>query len=70
MKTSDLQYGFKAKLSAVMATVVFMETVDYYLDKGGKVYSLALDATKAFDRVKYTKLFERLKKRGLNILFV
>ncbi len=53
-----------------MATAVVIETVDYYLYKEGKVYSLALDATKTSDRVEYTKLFESLIERGVHILFV
>ncbi len=52
-----------------MATAVVMETVDYYLDKGRTVYSLAWNATKAFDRVEYTKLFESLIEREVNIVF-
>ncbi len=69
MLTSDLQFGFKGGLSASMATAVVTETVDYYIAKGGSVYALALDATKAFDRVEYTKLFECLLDRGVNPLY-
>ena len=54
--TSELQFGFKAQHSTIqllIATSVVLQTVDYYIDNGGKVYGLALDATKAFDRVEY-----------------
>ena len=53
LATSDLQFGFKPKLSATMATTVVMETIDYYKNNGGRAYALALDATKAFDRVEF-----------------
>ena len=45
--TCDLQFGFKEGLSAGLATSVFLETTDYYVRKGGNVYALALDASKA-----------------------
>ena len=37
------------------------ETIQYYTEKGGRaVYLLLLDASKAFDKVSYKKLFELL----------
>ena len=35
------------------------ETIQYYTEKGGRaVYLLLLDASKAFDKISYEKLFE------------
>ena len=68
--TSDLQFGFKPKLSASLATAAVTETVDYYLDRGGSVYALALDASKAFDRVEYITLFHHLIDRNVNPFYV
>jgi hypothetical protein len=68
--TSNLQFGFKEKLSASMATAVVTETVDYYLANDGAVFCLALDATKAFDRVSYIKLFNMLIDRKCNIFYI
>ena len=68
--TSDLQFGFKEKVSATLATALVTETVDYFKYNGGPVYGLALDASKAFDRVEYYKLFHLLIERGCNIFFV
>ncbi len=40
------------------------ETVSYYVYNGTNVYGLLLDASKAFDRVNYCKLFRLLLDRG------
>ena len=40
-----------------------METISYYNANGSNVYALMLDASKAFDRVNYCKLFRVLLKR-------
>ena len=68
--TSELQFGFKAKHSTALATSVLLQTVDYYIDNGGRVYGLALDATKAFDRVEYSRMFSLLIERGMNPLLI
>ena len=67
--TSNLQFGFKESLSSSTATAIVTETIDYYQSKGGTVYALALDATKAFDRVEYSQLFNMLLSRGFNPLY-
>ena len=53
-----------------MCSSVLSQTVEYYLNGGSRVYGLFLDASKAFDRVKHSKLFERLIKSGLCPLYV
>ncbi len=57
-------------MSAGLATSIFLETTDYYVQKGGSVYALALDASKAFDRVHYDKLFNLLVVRKMNPLYI
>ena len=68
--TSELQFGFKSKHSTALATSVLLQTVDYYIDNGGIVYGMALDASKAFDRLEYSRLFTLLVKRKLNPLYI
>ena len=42
------------------------ETIQYYTENGGRaVYLLLLDASKAFDKVSYEKLFELLLTRNV-----
>ena len=63
--TSESQFGYKAKLSTNAAAIV-KETIDYYICKGGTVYGLSLDASKAFDCVDFCKLFNLLIDSSVN----
>ena len=67
--TSHAQFGFKEDHSSTVATSIVTESIDYFQSKGGNVYVLALDATKAFDRVDFSQLFNMLSARGFNPLF-
>ena len=64
-KTSDLQFGFKEKSSTTMCTFMTVETIEYYTGNGSNVHALLLEASKAFDRVNYIKLFNKLLDRGM-----
>ena len=66
--TNDLQFSFKADSSTTMCTTMIRETISYFVNKGSNVYGLVLDATKAFDRINYCKLFRILLKRNINPL--
>ena len=65
VNTSDLQFGFKAGSSTVTCTYVFDEVTTYYNQRGSDVYAMFLDASKAFDRVNYVRLFNEMRKKGL-----
>ena len=58
--SSDLQFGFKAKRSTNMCTMVLKEAIAYYVNNGSSVFCTLLDATKAFDRIEYVKMFKLL----------
>jgi len=68
--TSDLQYGFKKRHSTTQCTFIVNEVIEYYLKNGSNVNILLLDASKAFDRVNYVKLFRLLIKRKLSPLVI
>jgi len=68
--TSELQFGFKSNSSTHMCTMVLKETLSYYTHHNSFVYCTFLDATKAFDRVNYCKLFRILIDRGLPVYIV
>ncbi len=47
---------------------MFKEVINYYLNNKYDVYTCFIDATKAFDHVRYDKLFQILIKRGIHAL--
>ena len=48
-----------------MCSSVLIETVSYLVKCGSNVYGYFLDASKAFDKVHYGKLFSLLMSKGL-----
>ena len=65
LSTSNLQFGFKEKSSTTMCTFMALETIERYNNSGSEVHVVLLDASKAFDRVDYIKLFNKLLDRGM-----
>ena len=53
--SSDLKFGFKAKPSTNMCTVVLKEAISYYVNNGSSVFCTLLDAAKAFDVLNMSK---------------
>ena len=52
-----------------MCSLVFHEIINHYLKNGSNVYSCLLDASKAFDKVHYGKLFRILLDKKSSILY-
>ena len=57
-------------MSTEVAAAIVKDTIDYYKSKGGMVYCMSLDASKAFDRVDFCKLFRLLVERNVNPITV
>ena len=68
--SSDMQFGFKPAHSTSMCTFVLKETLSYYTQNDSSVYCVLLDASKAFDRISYTKLFNCLIDRNLPAIVI
>ena len=65
LKTDNFQFGFKKHLYTVICTALLIETIEYYIENGSDCYLVLLDASKAFDRVEYVKLFNTLRDRRM-----
>ena len=50
--------------------MILKESNAYYSNNGTTVYCTILDATKAFDRVEYCKVFKLLTERGLQPVII
>ena len=68
--TSNLQFAYKSGLSTTMCSLTLKEVVHYYNSRNSNVYCALVDASKAFDRVRFDKMFELLIKRGLPIVVI
>ena len=63
--TCEMQCGFKEKGFTNMCYFMVKETIQYYLHNSSNVHAAVLDATKAFDRINFCKLFKKLMARNI-----
>ena len=56
--------------STVLCSLMYYEVVSNYLQNGSNVYSCLLDASKAFDRIHFGKLFAILIERNVPLCFI
>ena len=64
-RTNDLQFGFKPDHSTTQCTFAVQEVCNYYVKQNSEVYCVLLDASQAFDRVEYVKLFSLLFNKNI-----
>ncbi len=68
LSTSDMQFGFKKQHSTTMCSVILKEVVSHYIEGNSNVYCCLLDASKAFDKIHYGKLFRVLLDKHISPL--
>lgn len=70
LDTNHLQFGFKKDVGCAHAIYTVQEVANHFCDEGSNAYIASVDASKAFDRILHSKLFEILRSRGLPECFI
>ena len=65
MVFSDFQYGFRSSLSTANLLTVVSDRIARALNRSVATRAVALDISKALDRVWYAGLFHKLKSYGI-----
>ena len=65
LTTTDHQFGYKSGVGTDSSILVLKEVAKRYQSRSTNVFLAFLDASKAFDRVSFTVLFNILEKRGV-----
>ena len=60
-----MQFGFKSGVSTTQCTWVVNEVTNYFMRRGTAVNVCLVDCSKAFDKVKFDTLFQKLIEKGL-----
>ena len=66
----ERQFGFKSGHSTGMCTNVLKRTVEYFTERGSHVFTCFIDFSKAFDKVNYWKLFNKLLDDRIDVNIV
>ena len=70
LSNDELQLGFQEGCSTVQGTWAVQETVSYYLRNNSEVFCCLLDFSKAFDKVNFGSLFQKLLDRDFPAAFL
>lgn len=70
LMSSDMQFAYKSNHSTTLCTDIFKEVIDCYIRGNSNVYCCLLDASKAFDKVHYGKLFNVLLEKSISPLII
>ena len=68
--TNDNQSSYKPKHATDMCIFTLKSILDFYVASSSPVYLCYIDSSKAFDRVNFWCLFDKLIKRKVPVIFV
>ena len=68
--SDSLQFGYKAKTSTTQCSWLVTEVCDYYLKRGTPVICVTFGCSKAFDKCKFDKLFDKLMNKNVPAIVV
>jgi hypothetical protein len=68
--SDSMQFGFKSGVSTTQCTWLVNEVTTYFMRRGTAVTACLLDCSKAFDKCRFGKLFEKLIAKGLPAVVV
>ena len=63
--SDSMQFGFKKGVSTTQCTWLVNEVTTYFMRRGTAVTACLLDCSKAFDKCRFDKLFQKLISKGL-----
>ena len=64
LSSESMQFGFKSGVSTTQCTWLVQEVATYFMRRGTAVNACLLDCSKAFDKCRFDKLFQKLIARG------
>ena len=70
LSSSHHQFAYKRNSSTTQCTWLAREVVSYYNSNGSPVYACLLDCSKAFDKIRFDTLFQKLIDKGLSPIIV
>ena len=65
LQTSSNQFGFKEGVGTGQCTLTIKSVVKHFIRNDSRVFAAFLDASHAFDRAKYYKIFSKLLLKGV-----
>ena len=70
LQTSELQFALKSGHSTTMCTAFLKEIISQYTSNGSNVYVCLIDASEAFDRINFYRLFSVLQSRKISACLI
>ena len=70
LKTCDNQFGFKRKHSTEFCIYTLKKFIDYYKQRGTTIFVTFLDASKAFDKIDFWLLIQKLITKDFPVFII